>query len=91
MPVPLLDHDEMAQLNHAREQVFAARPDLKAENDKLKAMRDATPSPTDAQRAASFAEWKAFHKKMRVEMLKVDPTLGPIFAKIDAVSKKGAN
>jgi hypothetical protein len=37
LPPPLLDHDEMMQLNSAREKVFAAHPDLKAESEKLKA------------------------------------------------------
>jgi hypothetical protein len=90
LPSPMLDHDDMTQLNHAREKVFEANPDLKAENEKLKAMHDASATPTADQRNAAFAEWKAYQKKMRAEMLKVDPTLGPIFAKIDAARKNGA-
>ncbi len=88
-PAPLLDNDEMAQLNHAREKVFAAHPDLKTENEKLKAMHDATSTPTDDQRNAANAEWKAYRDKMRAEMLKVDPTLKPVFTKIDAARKNG--
>jgi hypothetical protein len=90
LPAPLLDHDEMTQLNTAREKVFSSHPDLKAENEKLKAMHDSTATPTADQRNAAFAEWKAYQKKMRAEMLKIDPTLRPIFAKIDAARKKGA-
>jgi hypothetical protein len=37
-----------------------------------------------------FAEWKAYQKKMRGEMLKIDPTLGPLFAKLDVARKHGA-
>jgi hypothetical protein len=87
-PMPLLDHDEMMQVNKARETVFAANPDLKAENAKLKAMHDSTPSPTPDQRDAAMIEWAAFHKKMRAAMLQVDPTLKPIFAKMDAAGAK---
>lgn len=90
LPMPMLDHDEMVQLNKAREAVFSANPDLKAENEKLKTMHDSTATPTSEQRNAAFAEWKAYQKKMRAEMLKVDPTLEPIFAKIDAARKHGA-
>ena len=90
LPMPMLDHDELTQLNQAREKVFSSDPGLKAENEKLKAMHDSTATPTAEQRNAAFAEWKAYQKKMRAEMLQVDPTLGPIFAKIDAARKNGA-
>lgn len=89
-PQSLLDHDEMAQLEQAREKVFAADPALKAESDKLKEMHDSNQAPTPEQRSAAFAEWKDYQKKMRAEMLKVDPTLKPIFAKIDAARASGA-
>ncbi|HEX4141889.1 MAG TPA: hypothetical protein VHY09_16185 [Candidatus Methylacidiphilales bacterium] len=89
-PPPLLDNDEMTQLNHAREKVFEANPDLKSENEKLKTMHDSTSNPTPEQRDAAFAEWKAYQKQMRAAMLKVDPTLKPIFAKIDAARKHGS-
>jgi hypothetical protein len=87
-PPPLLDHDEMMQLNSAREKVFAASPDLKAESEKLRAMHESTPSPTADQRDAAFIEWTAFRKKMRTALLQVDPTLKPILAKIDAAGAK---
>ena len=87
-PPPLLDHDEMTQLNAAREKVFAAHPDLKAESEKLKAMHDANPSPTADQRDAAFMEWADFRKKMHAALLQVDPTLKPILAKIDAAGAK---
>ncbi len=81
----------MAQLNSAREKVFALDPAMKAENDKLKAMHDAGGTPTADQRNAAFAEWKAYQKKIRAEMLKVDPTLKPIFAKMDAARANGSS
>ena len=43
-----------------------------------------------AQRSAAFAEWKAYQKKMRAEMLKIDPTLAPIFAQLDSARKHRA-
>lgn len=87
-PPPLLDHDEMMQLNSAREKVFAAHPDLKAESEKLKAMHAATPSPTPDQRDAALIEWRIFRLKMHDALLEVDPTLKPILAKIDAAGTK---
>ena len=87
-PPPLLDHDEMTQLNAAREKVFAANPDLKAESEKLKAMHESNPSPTADQRDAAFIEWTAFRKKMHAALLQVDPTLKPILAKIDAAGAR---
>jgi hypothetical protein len=90
LPQPMLDHDEMTRLNAARQSVFKTDPDLEAENEKLKAMHNSTTTPTADQRNAAFAEWKDYQKKMRAEMLKVDPGLKPIFAKIDAARKNGA-
>jgi hypothetical protein len=94
LPPPMLDNDEMVQLHKAREQVLAANPDVKAEEKKFKALHDAVqnqvPPPTADQRNAMFAEWKAYQKTMRAAMLKIDPTLGPIFAKLDAARKHGA-
>jgi hypothetical protein len=90
---PRLDNDEMAQLQKARQQVLAANPDLQAEEVRLKNLHDAqTATPaTPEQRNAIFAEWKAYQKKMRAAMLKVDPTLGPVFVKLDDARKHGAS
>jgi hypothetical protein len=94
LPPPILDNDEMAQLVKARQQVLAANPDLKAEEEKLKALHDASqtqvPPPTPDQRNVAFAEWKTYQKTMRTAMLKIDPTLAPIFAKLDSARKHGA-
>jgi hypothetical protein len=94
-PKPILDNDQMVQLQKARAQVLAANPELKVEEVKLKAMHDsaANQSPTSApaQRNAAFTEWKAYQKKMRAAMLKIDSTLAPIFAKLDSAHKHRAS
>ena len=94
LPPPILDNDEMMQLQKAREQVLGANPDLKAEEEKLKALHDSVqsqvPPPTADQRNAMFAEWKSYQKTMRAAMLKIDPTLAPLFAKLDSARKHGA-
>jgi hypothetical protein len=93
-PASLLDNDEMVQLKRARAQVLTAHPELKAEEEKLKTLHETftqqNPPPTADQRNAAFAEWKDYQKSMRAEMLKIDPTLKPLFAKLDVSRKHGA-
>ena len=93
LPPPILDNDEMTRLQNVRAQVLTANPDLKTEEEKLKALHESAqnqvPPPTAEQRNAMFAEWKAYQKKMRATMLKIDPTLGPLFAKLDEARKHG--
>ena len=90
-PASAIDNDDMTRLVKVREQVLATHPDLKAEEEKLKTMHDAAksqnPPPTAEQKSAAIAEWKAYQKKMRAAMLEIDPTLSPIFAKLDASHK----
>ncbi|MEJ0001208.1 MAG: hypothetical protein WDO13_19865 [Verrucomicrobiota bacterium] len=74
----------MTQLNAAHQKALSDNPDLQAEEQKLKAEHDSTQQPTEEQRSQTFAEWKSYHAKLRTAMLKIDPTLKPIFAKIDA-------
>ncbi len=91
-PMSVLDNDETVHLQKVREQVLAANPDLKAEEEKLKTMHDSAanqPPPTPEQKNAMFAEWKAYQKKMRAAILAIDPTLAPVFAKLDAARKNG--
>ena len=91
-PPSALDSDDMTKLVKVREQVLADNPDLKAEEEKLKSMHSAqgqNPPPTAEQKNAAFAEWKAYQKKIRAAMLKVDPTLAPIFARLDESRKHG--
>ena len=94
LPPPILDNDEMARLTAVRNQVLAAHPDLKAEEEKLKALHDSmqkeNPAPTPDERNKAFAEWQTYQKSMRGEALKIDPTLKPIFAKLDAARKKNS-
>jgi predicted nucleic acid-binding Zn-ribbon protein len=84
----------MVHLKSVREQVLAAHPDLQAEADKLKIAHDAmqaqNPPPTAEQINAAYAEWKDYQTKVRAEMLKIDPTLKPLFDKIDDARKHGA-
>jgi hypothetical protein len=93
-PQPMLDNDERMQLDKARQQVLATDPELKTETEHLKSLHDSAanqnPPASPEQRNAMFAEWKAYQKKMRAAMLQVDPTLGPLFAKIDHARKNGA-
>jgi hypothetical protein len=88
-PKAVLDNDERMQLMKVRDQVLAAHPDLKAEEAKLKQMHQAsmTAPPSDAEIASAKAEWQAYQDKLRAEMLKIDPTLAPIFAKLDEAHK----
>jgi hypothetical protein len=92
-PMPsALDNDDMVRLQKARTQVLGTHPDLKAEEERLKALHDAAqnqPAATADQKTAMVAEWKAYQKKMRAAMLAVDPTLGPLFTKLDEARKHG--
>lgn len=92
MPPSVLDNDDMARLTKVRTQVLAAHPELQAEETKLKARHAAVQgqTPTADERKADLAEWKDYRAKMRAEMLKLDPTLQPIFEKLDAARKNGA-
>ncbi len=93
-PASAIDNDDMTRLVKVREQVLATHPDLKAEEEKLKAMHEAAkgqnPPPTAEQKSAAIAEWKAYQTKIRAAMLKIDPTLSPIFARLDASHKHAA-
>lgn len=76
---------ENDQLKTAREAVFAANPDLKTEGEDLhkqmKALRD-NPSATPEDKKALHEKMKDHEEAVRDAMLKVDPTLQPIFDKI---------
>jgi hypothetical protein len=88
-PAPLaLDNDDMTKLVAVRTQVLAAHPELKTEEEKLKALHE-NQNPTAEQKNAAFVEWKAYQKNMRAEMLKIDPTLAPVFTKLDESRKHG--
>ena len=93
-PMPMLDNDERVQLKKAHDEVMATHPDLKAEEEKLREMHDSAGNeaapPSQDKRNAMFSEWKTYRQEMRAEMLKVDPTLAPIFAKLDRARRHEA-
>ena len=76
----------------AREQVLANNPDLKAEQEGLTKKREALKAQGDSaspeERQALFESYMSHQKKMKVAMLKVDPSLGPVFAQIDQQMKE---
>src|SRR5271155_1264957 len=75
---------EKAELKKAHDAAIAADPSLateeKANWDAMKAAHESGTPPTDDQKAA----WKAFHEKMDAAMIKADPNVAPIIAKIQA-------
>ncbi len=75
---------EQAQLKAARDKVFATNPELKTQGEALRAAHKAAKKNGTPMSADSVAQAKAFKDQLRAAMLKVDPTLGPIFAKQDA-------
>ncbi len=87
-----LTMQEKMEFIKARRQVFASNPDLKAEQDGLNKQREALKSQGSS---ASTKDKKALlqgfmdhQKKMKTAMLQVDPSLGPIFDKIEAEMKQ---
>jgi len=84
----VLTADEKAQLQKARDQVLADNADLKTEGADLAKQHDALKaqggSATDSDKQAFHTAMHDYHDKLRAAMLKVDPTLAPIFAKLDA-------
>jgi len=89
----VLTADERAQLEKARQQVFASDPALKTEQEGLfqqfKALRSQGSTATDADKTALKGQFKAYETKMRAAELAVDSTLAPIFAKLDAAHQNG--
>jgi hypothetical protein len=80
--------DERAHLRKVQKQVLANDPALKAEDDSLRQQREdledqgSSASPDD--RKALMAKWHDHQQKVRAAALKLDPTLAPIYAKLDA-------
>jgi Spy/CpxP family protein refolding chaperone len=84
----VLTADEKAQLEKAHDAALAANPDLKTEEDSLKQEHESLGSDATAdQKKDLFTKWQAFHEKMKAAELQIDPTLAPIFAKLDAAHK----
>jgi hypothetical protein len=87
----VLSATEKAQLKKAKETALAANPSLKTQHDALKAqfeaLKSANPPATKEQFQALRQQAEQLHQQMRTAELAADPTLGPVFAKLDAAHK----
>jgi hypothetical protein len=80
----ILTPDQLKEYADARVKALADDPALNAENDALKQQfADVMAHGTAAQRQALLEKVGPHRQKLRAAMLKEDPNLGPIFAKID--------
>jgi hypothetical protein len=91
--VSFLTPAQQEQYAKARAQALTDNPDLKAGGDTLKTEAESDPS---TMTSTDFIEKMRSHRqKLRAAMLKVDPTLGPVFSAIDKhiseVKAQGAN
>jgi hypothetical protein len=72
----------------AREEALANDPSLKSEHDSLKqqfeALKSSGTAATEDQKQALHTQARDFHQKLQAAELKLDPTLAPIFAKLQA-------
>jgi hypothetical protein len=80
---------EKTELKKAHDAAIAADPSLATEEqsmkEKMEAVRDSGNPPSEEDKAA----FKAFHEKMDAAMLKADPGVAPILAKIKAHHRGG--
>ena len=87
----VLTPEEKAQLKKAHDEALAANPDLKTEGDSLKTQHDALKAQganaSQADMDALKAQHKDYEQKMHAAMLAADPTLAPVFAKLEAAHK----
>ncbi len=86
----ILTPAERQQLETAKKAVLEANPDLKKQAEDLRAERKtlrADGNATPDQKQALMEKWMAFEESLRAPELKQDPTLQPIFDKIDAAMK----
>jgi hypothetical protein len=76
---------EQIQYANARAKALADNPDLKAEGEKVaqEGGRAMSADATAADKQAFIEKMNSHRQKLRQAMLKEDPTLEPIFAKID--------
>jgi hypothetical protein len=84
----VLTATEKAQLKKAHEAALAANGTLQTEQTNLKqqfeTLKGAGSSATQAQWQALHQQKEAFHKDLKAAELLIDPTLAPIFAKLEA-------
>jgi Spy/CpxP family protein refolding chaperone len=80
---------EKAQLKKAHDAAIAANPSLQTEGDSLKQQFEALKgsSATEDQKKALREQGRAYHEKLRAAELQIDPTLAPIFAKLETGHK----
>jgi hypothetical protein len=87
----VLSADEKAQLKKAHEAALAANPSLQTEEASLKqqfeTIKGQGDSATKDEKHALHEQAHTFHQNLRTAELKIDPTLAPIFAKLDAAHK----
>ena len=88
----VLTADEKTQLKKAHKAAFAANPSLQTEQASLKQQFETLKS--EGKDGATKDQWKAlheqsrtFHQNLRAAELSIDPTLAPVFAKLDAARK----
>jgi hypothetical protein len=75
---------EQVQYATARAKALTDNPDLKSEGDVLLQQASSVMSDGKPEEKQAFMEKMMTHRqKLRQAMLKVDPTLSPVFAKID--------
>ena len=84
----VLTEAERTQLKAAREKAFAANTQLQSQEQALraqfKALKTANPPADKTQFEALHQQKESLHQQMRAAELAADPTLGPVFAKLDA-------
>jgi hypothetical protein len=89
---PILTADEKAQVKKARDAALAADPSLQTERDSLKQQFETLKG--QGKDGATKDQWQAlreqrvaFEVKLHAAELAIDPTLAPIFAKVEAARK----
>lgn len=84
---------EKTQLKTAHDEVIATDPSLKTDADNLKqqfaALKSAGDNATADQKKTLHEQARDFHQKLQAAELKLDPTLAPVLAKVNAMHKHG--
>jgi hypothetical protein len=84
----VLTDAEQAQLKQAYQAALAANPSLQTEEDSLKQQHETLKSEgsnaTADDKKALHQQWHDFFTNLKTAELNIDPTLGPIFAKLEA-------
>ena len=82
---------ERAELKKDKQEALAANGTLQTQAESLKqqfqTLKSQGTAATQDQWDALHAQGHDFHEKLRAAELKADPTLAPIFAKLDAAHK----